>query len=216
MSKVFQDNCPLCGTRSVAFTILYEKNYDGFQLHWDTFAQCGYCHRGIIATFRTINNQKPSTSTEKQRELLEIAPPPPYTAAPKHTPPNAARFFKQAMDNLPNNWDAAGTMFRKALEAGLKRKFPEMKGTLRDRIKKAAKEQKLTPELAEWAHQIRLGGNDAAHEEDPFSEKEAKDLRTFTDLVFQYLFLLPGMLNEARGDSDAVEVSEGPSGSKIQ
>ena len=44
----------------------------------------------------------------------------------------------------------------------------------------AAKKQDLTPELAKWAHEIRLGGNDAAHEEELFSEKEAKDLAIFT------------------------------------
>ena len=30
------------------------------------------------------------------------------------------------MENLPRNYDAAGSMFRTALEAGLKEKFPEV------------------------------------------------------------------------------------------
>ena len=112
------------------------------------------------------------------------------------------------MNNLSKNWDAAGSMFRKALEAGLKSKFPDMEGSLYDRIKEAKKKQGLTPELAKWAHEIRLGGNDAAHEE-LFSEKEAKDLALFTQLVFQYLFMLPGMLEEARSDPDEAAVDEG-------
>ena len=48
-------------------------------------------------------------------------------------------------------------MFRKVLDTGLKSKFPEMKGTLYNRIEEAAKKQDLTPALAEWAewaHQI--------------------------------------------------------------
>ena len=103
------------------------------------------------------------------------------------------------MENLSGNYDAAGSMFRKALDTGLKSKFPAIQGNLKVRINEAAKGGGLTPELAEWAHQIRLGGNDAAHEEEPFSKHDAKDLGTFTYLVFQYLFMLPGMLKEARG-----------------
>ena len=105
------------------------------------------------------------------------------------------------MDNLNGNWDAAGTMFRKAIDVGLKIKFPEIKGKLYIRIKKAEEARGLTPELAAWAHQIRLDGNDAAHEEEPFTKEEAESLHTFTDLVLRYLFTLPGMLAEAQGAS---------------
>ena len=129
---------------------------------------------------------------------MGICPSLPENGAPKHTPENVARFFKQAMDNLPKNWDAAGSMFRKALDTGLKNKFPEIKGDLKARIEKAAGQQKLTPELAVWAHQIRLDGNDAAHEENPFSKEDAEELSKFTELVFLYLFMLPGMLKEAQ------------------
>ena len=94
-------------------------------------------------------------------------------------------------------------MFRKALDVGLKVKFPDISRTLSlfQRIEKAEETGGLTPELAEWAHQIRLDGNDAAHEEEPFSKEDAENLHTFTDLVFRYVFTLPGMLTEAQGGS---------------
>ena len=104
------------------------------------------------------------------------------------------------MENLPKAWDAAGSMFRKVLDTGLKAKFPEIKGTLQQRIKKAADQRELTPDLAEWADQIRLDGNEAAHDEKPFSEEDAKRLQTFTNLVLIYLFTLPGMLAKARSE----------------
>ena len=211
--SVFKTDCPYCSTKNVAFTILqdtlWSKDAYGTGSHsclWDALSKCGYCGRGIVATFLT--NDQTSPQKTNRYELKSIAPPSPVTSAPKYTPKNAARFFEQAMNNLPKNWDAAGSMFRKALEAGLKSKFPDMKGSLYDRIKKAKKEQALTPELAEWSHRIRLDGNDAAHEA-LFSEKEAKDLATFTQLVFQYLFMLPGMLEEARYDPDEAAAAEG-------
>ena len=174
--------------------ILCENHLDGSL--WDTFAKCGYCDRGIVATFDVFGGRAPSVSLKLH--LLGIAPPLPDTGAPDYTPENVARFFEQAIDNLPKNWDAAGSMFRKALDTGLKSKFPEMKGTLYNRIEEAAKKQDLTPALAEWAHQIRLGGNDAAHEEEPISKNDAEELSKFTRLVFLYLFTLPGMLEEAQ------------------
>ena len=104
------------------------------------------------------------------------------------------------MENLPNNYDAAGSMFRSALEAGLKVKFPDIDGTLYERIKKAAAQQGLTPDLADWAHQIRLDGNDAVHGDEEFSKEDVERLHTFTELVFMYLFTLPGMLAKARDE----------------
>ena len=197
--KVFNNNCPHCGTRSVAFTILSENHYNSH--YWDTFATCGYCNRGIVATFEGGNGYSPSESPDGQWSPLSIAPELPSNVAPIHTPKNAVRFFEQAMDNLSwKNWDAAGGMFRKALEVGLKSKFPNMKGTLHHRIKEAAEKHELTPALAEWSDKIRLDGNEAMHEEKPFSENQAMDLETFTRLIFQYLFMLPGMLNKARGN----------------
>ena len=196
---IFTIDCPYCGAGSVAFTILRENEYSS--CHWDTFATCGNCERGIVATFECLDRSRPSESPYGQLSPLSIAPELPSSAAPIHTPKNAVRFFEQAMDNLSwKNWDAAGGMFRKALEVGLKSKFPDMKGTLHHRIKEAAENHELTPALAEWSDKIRLDGNEAMHEEEPFSENQAMDLEPFTRLIFQYLFMLPGMLNEARGN----------------
>ena len=199
--NVFLRDCPYCGIKSVAFTVLYEASYVLYlrnEVRWDTFATCGYCSRGVLATFDTNGNRPPSECPPGSLMLLNTAPELPNTSAPTHTPGNVAGFFKQAMDNLPNNCDAAGSMFRKALDTGLKSKFPEITGKLSARINEAAAQQKLTRELAEWAHQIRIDGNDAAHEEEPFKEEDAKKLCDFTRLVFYYLFTLPGMLEKSQ------------------
>ena len=37
--SVFRANCPYCGTKEVAFTILCEECLDN-KGHWDTFAKC--------------------------------------------------------------------------------------------------------------------------------------------------------------------------------
>ena len=171
---------------------------------WDTLAFCAQCSRGILATFMTSRGRKPTdlVATIAGISPLTISPSRPSTGAPEHTPENVAEYYRQAMESMPGARDAAGSMFRKVLDTGLKAKFPEIKGNLQHRIQKAAEQHQLTPELAEWAHKIRLDGNDAAHEEEPFSEEDARTLQTFTELVLTYLFTLPGMLKDARGDTE--------------
>ena len=97
--------------------------------------------------------------------------------------------------------NAAGAMLRKSIDVGLKHVAPEAKGKLVARINKAADLGKITPELAEWAHHVRLEGNDAVHDEDPFTREQAEHLFKFTELLLMYLFTLPGMLAEYHDES---------------
>ena len=201
--SIFQANCPYCGTNGVAFSVIEERPSGvNFTRRWETFAICGHCARAVLAIFYMPDDNKPSdymkAGASRNLPRPELFPSPTATEASEHTPDNVARFYTQGMENLSRNWDAAGTMFRKALDTGLKKKFPELRGNLKTRIDRAVADGKLLPELGDWAHQIRLGGNDAAHDDEPFTKEEAEGLQTFTRLVFLYLFTLPGMLEEAR------------------
>ena len=201
--STFGADCPHCGIRGVAFTIVSEKRAaKTSDLLWDTLAICGRCSRGILASFDRVVGGTPgdllNAGRGNQLELPTISPTAPSTGAPNRTPERAGDYYRQGMENLPNNLDAAGSMFRSSLEAALKQKFPDIEGTLFERIQRAAGQGGLTPDLAEWAHQIRLGGNDAVHGEEQLSKEDAERLHTFTELVFLYLFTLPSMLENAR------------------
>lgn len=89
-------------------------------------------------------------------------------------------------------------MFRKSLDVTLKHVHPEGKGTLQKRIDALPQELGITPAMKQWAHEIRDLGNDAAHEEEPFTEGEAKALHAFTEMFLTYVFTLPGMLEERK------------------
>jgi hypothetical protein len=165
--------------------------------------QCQVCGNGVVAKFysRSANNFmewfQGKTGMAGNANLEETFPKPVAVAAPRHTPENVERFYLQGMDNISRNFDAAGTMFRKSLDAALKHLDPTGKGTLEKRIDNLPTDKDVTPAMKEWAHQIRHLGNDAVHEEDPFTEAEAKSLQAFTELFLTYAFTLPGML-EAR------------------
>lgn len=189
---IFQNNCPHCQTRSVAFAIEYVRGWwyylDGDEFEpvrrEDTLAVCGFCNKTVLAEFGEEGN------------FLRVHPSPPEP--PENLPETVGRYFEQGVDSLFQNYDAAGAMFRTTLETALKIKFPKTKAiNLKDRINKAVEQGNLTSDLAAWAHEIRLGGNDAVHEE-PLSEEEAQDLCDFTELVLLYLFTLPEKLARAR------------------
>ena len=211
--STIRGHCPHCGTNKVALEIVKQHRISAplGVWQWHVFATCGFCNSGVLLTLETSVDSSPTELCQDGYlpKLLSIAPPLPDTGAPAHTPVNVAKFYRQGMENFGlGNWDAAGGMLRKALDVGLKEKFPEIEGKLWKRIEKAVENHQLTPELAEWAHQIRDLGNNAMHEEEPFSKEEAEDMSAFTDLVFRYLFTLPGMLAEARRDPDETSPEE--------
>jgi hypothetical protein len=128
--------------------------------------------------------------------VTEFWPAIPGPLIPENLPPDVERVYLQAERNFPidGNEEAAGTMYRKALDIGLKKIDPTATGMLKAKIKKLAAEGKLTADIAEWSDHVRDLGNEAAHEEDPPTREELADLRSFTEMVMRYLFTLPAMV----------------------
>ena len=175
----FQANCPYCLTKSVAFTVRAVNSWDmdGSIEYFDLFGRCNYCRRSIVAVFR-VPRTTPGLEAYMARggHPYLIFPTLPSDDAPLHTPDPAARFFKQGRhNNMSGHWDAAGAMFRKALESALKSKFPALSGTLFSCIQEAGQQQQLDSNLVEWAHQIRMDGNEAVHGDEPRTKKKMQN-----------------------------------------
>lgn len=137
-----------------------------------------------------------------QLEVDEFWPQPPGPIIPENMPPDVERIYLQAERNFPieGNEEAAGTMYRKALDVGLKKIDPDTKGVLAARIKKLASAGKLTVDIAEWADHVRDLGNDAAHEEAPPTREELTDLRHITEMTMRYLFSMPALVKARAPD----------------
>lgn len=121
---------------------------------------------------------------------------------PEALPSDIERIYLQAERNFPTegNEEAAGTMYRKALDVALKKIDSDTKGTLAARIKKLAEAGTITGDIAKWADHVRDLGNEAAHEEEPPTRKELNDLRNITDAVMRYLFSLPALVKSRAPD----------------
>ncbi len=97
--------------------------------------------------------------------------------------------------------DASGAMSRKVVDASTQQLLGEESkkyNNIQGRIDALAAANKLTPDLRDWAHQVRLGGNDAAHDLDPFTQEEADELLSFAELYLTYVYSLPARLKERR------------------
>lgn len=155
---------------------------------------------GPIPSFHSSNRDLPSSDLEivEKWPAVEIEGPP-------DVPPNVERFFIQGMINLRGrHWDAAGAMFRKALDVATKIICPEArKKTLFARIEQLVEAGLLTEAMGEWSHEIRIDGNDAVHDEEPETEEDAQAIQKFTDAFLRYSFTLPSLVEENRKKREA-------------
>lgn len=89
-------------------------------------------------------------------------------------------------------------MYRKAMELGLKDKSPGIEAwKIEKRIDKMAAEGLITKELQDWAHELRLDGNDAVHD-DEMDKDDADRMHNFCKFLLTYLYTLPEQVKAAR------------------
>lgn len=196
--------CPHCLTEHIGLRVvaLEAASAGSVAVHLGC-PKCKKPSSALIAPARQQNvvgsntlMQQPGELTDMGWRLDQFWPAPPGPVIPELLPPEVERIYLQAERNFPveGNEEAAGTMYRKALDVGLTIIDPSVTGVLKARIAELVKQNKLTPSLGEWATQIRLLGNEAAHETDQPTREELTALRNFSDLVLRYLFTLPEMV----------------------
>jgi hypothetical protein len=114
-------------------------------------------------------------------------------------PDRARTFLKQAMDSL-HAPSGAQVLAASSVDAMLKQRGYK-DGTLYSRIKTAETDHLITPEMASWAHEVRLDANDQRHadEDAPLPTREdAEKTIEFAKALAQFLFVLPAMVSRGR------------------
>lgn len=205
--------CPHCNTahmglRLMAYNEIRNSNDFAIYLHCPkcdlpSGARIGTEHSGKGRTELNTLMKMDKEITHHNWRLKAFWPEPPAPLIPDFLPPDIGRVYLQAERNFPvqGNEEAAGTMYRKALDIGLKKIDPQASGTLGQKIKKLAANGKLTVDIETWSGNVRDLGNDAAHEEEPLSREELGTLRNFTEMVLRYLFTLPNMVKKRKGEA---------------
>ena len=123
---------------------------------------------------------------------------------PRHLSPAVTKALKSAEQNLQleDGEDAAATMFRRAIDVAIREKHPEVSGMLKLRIDKLNKKGLIPDAMKDWTDEIRLIGNDGAHEPEGVSRPELLALQAFTDAFLRYYVSLPFEVSLRRGKID--------------
>lgn len=126
---------------------------------------------------------------------------------PKRPEPNKLQYLPSRVEDkfrvaekafLRSSGDAdfiniAGTAYRSAIELALAElDVDDRDKNLSWRINHLVKQHILVKSMGDFAHRIRILGNDATHND--ISIEELVELRLFTSLFLQYTFTLPAMI----------------------
>lgn len=95
-------------------------------------------------------------------------------------------------------------MFRKALDISTRELDQQLANkNLKPRIDALFNAGRLTSDLKDWAHQIRLDGNEGAHDEEELTPDQIRQLARFTELFLIYTFTLPAAVNRIKSEADS-------------
>lgn len=206
-------DCPHCTANSMGFAIVYETPIPNKSYQFMTLGVCGKCSGGVVVEYVATTRQDGSPSKNSPMQCqsdpenfnwvkIRTYPAAPPTKIPSHASDQLQRYYEQATNALRRgDWDASGAMSRKVVDVSTQQLLGEESkkyGNIKQRIDALAGKNAITPDLRDWAHEIRLGGNDAAHDEDPYTEPEAVELLDFADLYLTYVYSMPGKLKERK------------------
>lgn len=118
---------------------------------------------------------------------------------PLHCPPRISATFRDAVESLHRKkYETAIFLCGKTLD--LSTKSMDQAWKLEKRLKTLAETGKITTDMANWAEEIRLDRNMAAHEDIQFTEADAQDAVTFTEAFLTYVYSLPALIDSRRAN----------------
>jgi len=200
----FIDECPHCGARAHLVLVSNEhhsaKSRD--QYNYVIF-RCKPCKKLTLKVFHSKQNpydekqnleisgwvaQYPNGNTYAQEKFVEFVP------------KAAISDYEEGLRCLSvNSPRAAVGMFRRSLQDALIQLGADQQAELIDQIKIIPK---LTDEIKDWAHNIRIFGNWGAHPQKDLLKnvdmEKANEVKDFTDEFFNYVYVMPGKVAAAR------------------
>ena len=192
--------CPHCEVRNVMFSVVSSRKIKKTEKS-NVFLQCNNCGMGVCGVVPNVRDDLAQRA--EFEEYSCIFPEPQSTKAPSFTPPDVASDYLEAATSFRHgNIKSACIMAGSAIETAAVL-FGAKHGGLKDKIKYLADNHIITPALAEWATEIKDIRVDAAHAAEKkveLTRKDAADAVNFTEMFLIYLFTLPGMVAERRGE----------------
>jgi hypothetical protein len=186
------------GFRSNAINPLDEVDAEYHGEHYYV-CLCGRCNQpflirqslfGVPAEFETVTDEEILYPNEKKLPLGGV----PKTIKTAYD--QAARSFAASL------FEPCVLMCRKCLEATSK-KLGAKGRNLNSKLKNLYDGGQIDSRLLNWAHEIRLIGNEAAHDVDTkVTKRDARDILDFTEAILIYIFSLTTRFDAFRARRD--------------
>lgn len=194
---IYQIECPFCDERgnfSIEHHAEKKKANSSKVLNFDTL-KCGNC-AGYVMVLWSVDNYGGLHNYRVLPYPLKIS------RAPEYWPPAVQRHWIQAHRTLADeNWDAAVTMARSALQAALRNK-KAIGDNLFDEIENLTSKGILHPIMKDWATEIRVLARASAHPGKDMdiaaSPEDASDIVEFMDNLLTYLYDFPKQIQDYR------------------
>ena len=113
-----------------------------------------------------------------------------------------------------NAYRATGVMARRALQLCCIEKGAPANKILIEQIQWLLEQQVITKDLNDWAHEVRLTGNDSAHpskdinKDNPISQDNAEDILNLLEQFIETLYITPALAKERQEKRKNAKVSE--------
>lgn len=195
--------CPSCKCHtSITKRVEYQWPKDQHVCY--EIAECNSCDFFLLVQRRRGN-------------ILRVFPNP----LPKSIHEKTPQFLKKDLEEAylcfsAGAYRATGVLTRRALQlCCIEKGAPGSK--LQDQIDWLLNQQIITKELKDWAHEVRLTGNDAAHpprditKDEIISREDAEDILTLLEKFIDVLYVAPALAEERRqkrGSSKGARVGD--------
>lgn len=176
--------------------------YDEDPVNGAALVHCPRCHGPSLITFKTTRKALEGIKETFNKEgslfggqslisISEIFPRPPEPEIDPNWPVSIHRQFKDAQSMLSQGITPSIVIgvCRTVLDLATK-ELHATDGSLFNRIKTLQEQGQITAAIADWAHRIRLDGNQAVHE-GVGEEEEAKEFIEFLRMFLSVAFSLP-------------------------
>jgi hypothetical protein len=214
---IMVSDCPHCGVASMAFTVQGDYPFRHQESNRVVTGSCNACSKPLSVL---LHHQGYSTwsPAKIQGDLLsgtpfeinDMWPAPEPVKAPDSVPDQIARGYVEAAESRQRKaWNAACAGYRRTMELALKAFAPDVEAwKLEKRIDKLAAEHRITLDMQDWAHELRLDGNEALHGTDDATEEIADQMHHLAHFLLVYLYQLPAQIEQARQRRNPSETPE--------
>lgn len=213
---VFVTDCPHCSAKKMSFEYVSDYLLNGEKAI--AYAKCLGCFKPIcvqvLATSRSfhvhsLKNAVGNVFSHGEYSVQRVWPSVARVEVPAAVPERVARNFVEAAESRKARlWNAACGSYRRCMEIALKQFAPDVEAwQLEKRINKLAAEHRITPDIQQWAHELRLDGNEALHGDEDATEEMVDQMHHLTYYLLTYLYTLPNQIAEvrARRETEAAE-----------